>query len=257
MSAPGLPQLLRNVDESQPAAAAAQLKDIILGNHPNDVESVKVKESAISKLTDLLVKQGDAAALAGLLTELRPLFNVIPKAKTAKIVRTVIDSIARVPNSTQLQVGRRAGGQGGGSGCCGAAGERAGGRQGTVQLAGIALAAVGGLGRAAAPMQRLRQPALPLPSLHSAQQHGSELQHTTHIPLPALAAGGVQGAGGVGDDREAHLPEAEDRDQVWGRAGAGAGRKGLYCSSGSHRTALNCTVPPSGRAPLEPRQAVY
>ena len=39
-----------------------------------------------------------------LLTELRPLFAVIPKAKTAKIVRTIIETIAKVPNSAQLQV---------------------------------------------------------------------------------------------------------------------------------------------------------
>lgn len=78
-----------------------------------DAESVKAKEAAIGRLTELLVKQQDAAGLAALLTELRPLFNAIPKAKTAKLVRTVIDSIARVPGSTQLQV-RAAGGRVGG-----------------------------------------------------------------------------------------------------------------------------------------------
>ncbi len=31
-------------------------------------------------------------------------FNTVPKAKTAKIVRSIIDSIARIPNSTELQV---------------------------------------------------------------------------------------------------------------------------------------------------------
>lgn len=96
---------LQSAEEVEDAKAKqAQLKDIIIGNHPNDVESVKVKEQAINKLTDSLVKQRDAAALASLLTELRPLFAAIPKAKTAKIVRTVIDSVAKVPNSTQLQV---------------------------------------------------------------------------------------------------------------------------------------------------------
>ena len=51
------------------------------------------------------MKQADAPGLRALLTDLRPLFAAVPKAKTAKIVRTVIDSIAKVPNSTQLQVG--------------------------------------------------------------------------------------------------------------------------------------------------------
>ena len=50
------------------------------------------------------MQQKDAGALRNLLTELRPLFAVITKAKTAKIVRTIIETIAKVPNSTQLQV---------------------------------------------------------------------------------------------------------------------------------------------------------
>lgn len=94
---------------TNPAAAVAGLRDVVTGAHPNDVESLKAKETALQKLTELLVKQQDAAALRGLLTELRPLFAAIPKAKTAKIVRTVIDSIAKVPNSTQLLVSGDAG----------------------------------------------------------------------------------------------------------------------------------------------------
>ena len=100
----------QDLAESSPASAIAQLHSLVVGtSSPNDVESVKVKEDALQKLTDLLVKQRDAAALRQLLVDLRPLFLVIPKAKTAKIVRTVIDSIAKVPGSTQLQVRWRGG----------------------------------------------------------------------------------------------------------------------------------------------------
>ena len=53
----------------------------------------------------MYAKQEDAEALRKLLTELRPLFGAITKAKTAKIVRNVVETIAKVPNSTQLQVG--------------------------------------------------------------------------------------------------------------------------------------------------------
>ena len=103
-----LQQKLQAAGELADAAQQrAAYTDVIVGPSPNDAESVKVKEAAIAKLTDLLVKQGDAAGLAALLTELRPLFGAIPKAKTAKLVRTVIDSIAKVPGSTQLQVRRR------------------------------------------------------------------------------------------------------------------------------------------------------
>jgi 26S proteasome regulatory subunit N6 len=90
--------------DTNPAAAAAQLRDVVAGQHPNDAESLKVKEAALQKLTDLLVKQGDAQGLRSLLTDVRPLFGAIPKAKTAKIVRTVIDAIAKVPNSSHLLV---------------------------------------------------------------------------------------------------------------------------------------------------------
>lgn len=37
-------------------------------------ESLKVKDAALGRLTDLLVKAGDAPALRSLLTDLRPLF---------------------------------------------------------------------------------------------------------------------------------------------------------------------------------------
>lgn len=59
---------------------------------------------AIQKLSDLYATEKDAVALKNLLTELRPLFAAFTKAKTAKIVRTIIETIAKVPDSTQLQV---------------------------------------------------------------------------------------------------------------------------------------------------------
>jgi 26S proteasome regulatory subunit N6 len=84
--------------------AIAQLRDILLGNELTDVETIKVKEQAVQALTDAYVAARDAQALAGLLSELRQFFAAIPKAKTAKLVRSIIDQIAKVPNSTDLQV---------------------------------------------------------------------------------------------------------------------------------------------------------
>lgn len=92
------------------AATATALRALVCGPSPNDAECLKVKEAALGKLTELLVAQKDAAGLRSLLADLRPLFTAIPKAKTAKIVRTVIDAISRVPDSTQLLV--RGGGWG-------------------------------------------------------------------------------------------------------------------------------------------------
>lgn len=94
----------QEVQEAQPQVAVEKYRDIVLGDHPNDAESTKTKEQALQKLANLYAKQQNATALRSLLAELRPLFALIPKAKTAKIVRTVVDTIAKVPNSTAIQV---------------------------------------------------------------------------------------------------------------------------------------------------------
>lgn len=91
-------------EEAQPDTAISRLRDVVLGDSPNDAESIKTKEQALHSLANLYAKQGDADALRTLLTELRSLFALIPKAKTAKIVRTVVDTIAKVPNSTAVQL---------------------------------------------------------------------------------------------------------------------------------------------------------
>ena len=107
MSAQPLSELYssaKEYEEAQPQVAVNKLRDIVLGDHPNDAESIKTKEQALQSLANLYAKQANAEALRTLLTELRSLFALIPKAKTAKIVRTVVDTIAKVPNSTAVQV---------------------------------------------------------------------------------------------------------------------------------------------------------
>ncbi|BDA43953.1 26S proteasome non-ATPase regulatory subunit 11 [Coccomyxa sp. Obi] len=104
MSGKQLDEKVASSSELPTEQAVAALRDVILGNHPNDAESIKAKELAIQKLSDLYANEKDAAALKKLLTELRPLFSAFTKAKTAKIVRTIIETIARVPDSTQLQL---------------------------------------------------------------------------------------------------------------------------------------------------------
>lgn len=95
---------LEQVKELSGQEEEAGYRDLALGDHPNDADSLKVKEEAIQKLTETKVKQKDAQGLKQLLTDLRKLFEKLPKAKTAKIVRNLIDAIAKVPNSTALQV---------------------------------------------------------------------------------------------------------------------------------------------------------
>lgn len=62
------------------------------------------QERAVLKLASLAVTLQQADALPALLRDVRPLFSRMPKAKTAKIVRTVIDKLGHIPGSEQQQV---------------------------------------------------------------------------------------------------------------------------------------------------------
>ena len=92
------------VEATDPAKAVTLYREVIFGEGGTDGESVKVKESAIDALAKLQAKSGDAQGLRAMLTELRPLFKVVPKAKTAKIVRNVIDILSTVKGHDDLQV---------------------------------------------------------------------------------------------------------------------------------------------------------
>eukprot|EP00899_Mesostigma_viride_P022669 jgi/Mesvir1/3587/Mv12049-RA.1 len=91
------------LEEARPEDAVQAYRAVIFDGK-SDPETLKAKEQAIASLGELLAKQGKAQELRALLTEIRPYFSLIPKAKTAKIVRTIIDQIAKVPGTTKLQV---------------------------------------------------------------------------------------------------------------------------------------------------------
>jgi len=67
-------------------------------------EIAKAREEAALTLADLYAARGSAEKLTALLEDLRPLFAVVPKAKTAKIVRAIIDAVSRIPGTTALQL---------------------------------------------------------------------------------------------------------------------------------------------------------
>lgn len=60
---------------------------------------LRVKEHAIYQLASLYTTTGREADLHLLLTSLRPFFLTLPKAKTGKIIRSVIDMVSKVPPS--------------------------------------------------------------------------------------------------------------------------------------------------------------
>ena len=102
MGAEELRQRLKSASESE--SSTSTYRDIVLGGYPNDADTLKIKDEALQKLSDAYIKSGDATALRQLLTDLRPLFGSLPKAKTAKIVRSIIEATAKIPGSTDLQV---------------------------------------------------------------------------------------------------------------------------------------------------------
>lgn len=85
--------------------AALILRSIIdsKDNSATDV-TLKLKEKAIFRLGKIFVQKRDANRLAALLRTLRPFFDPIPKAKTAKIVRGLVDLAAEIPGNDDMVV---------------------------------------------------------------------------------------------------------------------------------------------------------
>ncbi|KAI5056839.1 hypothetical protein GOP47_0028657 [Adiantum capillus-veneris] len=86
-----------------PHEAIAILRQIIK-DPSSSSEALRIKEQSIFNLSDLLSQEKMGEELRSLLTELRHFFSLIPKAKTAKIVRGIIDAVAKIPGTSQLQI---------------------------------------------------------------------------------------------------------------------------------------------------------
>ncbi|KAK3184941.1 hypothetical protein Dsin_032227 [Dipteronia sinensis] len=76
----------------------------VLDDPSSSPDTLRIKEQAITNLSDYLREENRAQDLCNLLTQLRPFFSLIPKAKTAKIVRGIIDSVAKIPGTSDLQI---------------------------------------------------------------------------------------------------------------------------------------------------------
>eukprot|EP00007_Cunea_sp_BSH-02190019_P004142 CAMPEP_0174230116 /NCGR_PEP_ID=MMETSP0417-20130205/933_1 /TAXON_ID=242541 /ORGANISM="Mayorella sp, Strain BSH-02190019" /LENGTH=431 /DNA_ID=CAMNT_0015307747 /DNA_START=1 /DNA_END=1297 /DNA_ORIENTATION=- len=64
----------------------------------------KAKETAVYRRGEMYGKAGDGEGLRELLRRIRPFFDRIPKARTAKIVRTLIEIVASIEDSLALQI---------------------------------------------------------------------------------------------------------------------------------------------------------
>lgn len=95
---------------SDPTEAEALYREIIAEDvqasefsRVPEEDVAKVKETAILKLSSLLVDTGNADKVSPLLQSLRPFFASIAKAKTAKIVRGLLDAVSKAENAVDLQ----------------------------------------------------------------------------------------------------------------------------------------------------------
>ncbi|KAI6686396.1 hypothetical protein NL676_032309 [Syzygium grande] len=107
MSTSYLPATTESVAQALEAKTPSESISIlyrILENPSSSPEALRIKEQAITNLSDLLRQENRAEDLRSLLTQLRPYFSLIPKAKTAKIVRSIIDAVAKIPGTSDLQI---------------------------------------------------------------------------------------------------------------------------------------------------------
>jgi len=84
--------------------AIAIYRTIINSNVESNDEVNKLREEAIMQLAAIYRAKKDAAAVQRLVLELRPFFNTIPKAKTGKIVRALIDEVSLIDGATETVI---------------------------------------------------------------------------------------------------------------------------------------------------------
>jgi len=96
---------ISSMEGSQPDKAVEMYKQLIAQDDATG-ELARTKEAAILRLAQLYAKLQRPADLKNLVVEIRPFFSTIPKAKTAKIVKQLIDAVGEAgsqDSTLQLQ----------------------------------------------------------------------------------------------------------------------------------------------------------
>ncbi|KAL7750223.1 26S proteasome regulatory subunit rpn6 [Sorochytrium milnesiophthora] len=83
---------------------AVQLYQYVITSTLNDEEAGRQKEQAILKLGALYRDQKASQELSTLISTSRQFLVSLPKAKTAKIVKTLVDYFSEIPNALSMQV---------------------------------------------------------------------------------------------------------------------------------------------------------
>lgn len=94
----------KDLETTAPDKAPQAYKDIIFNKEDLDDPNAKGREQAICALGEFYVAKKRAQDISSLTKELRPMLSDLPKAKTAKIVKTLIDLLSRTEGSLHLQI---------------------------------------------------------------------------------------------------------------------------------------------------------
>ena len=92
-----------DIKDTHPEESALILNQLIISDSIQG-DSTKIKEAAILALGKIYAENRKIEELNGLIQQIRPMFTSFPKAKTAKIVRSLIDFSGLIPNSQKLQI---------------------------------------------------------------------------------------------------------------------------------------------------------
>ncbi|KAH0789026.1 26S proteasome non-ATPase regulatory subunit 11 [Histomonas meleagridis] len=95
---------LRSQDEVNCAAKLEDLIDLITKDTEHIEDVAGVFEKVLVSLLSIYVSLGDGSKYSQLLAHLQPYFIQIPKARTAKLVRLIIQSLRKVPDTRDLQI---------------------------------------------------------------------------------------------------------------------------------------------------------
>jgi len=98
-----LEAMLEADPETQLSALRAEASSVLAEEEASE-GALKAKEAAMYMVGKLLSKAADLEGLKALLFENGAFFGAIPKAKTAKIVRNILDMVKAVPDSLAMQV---------------------------------------------------------------------------------------------------------------------------------------------------------
>ncbi|TFY55791.1 hypothetical protein EVJ58_g8021 [Rhodofomes roseus] len=103
-------ELLEQATKASPAQAEALYKEIItspISDHadvPQREAELRQQEAALVKLAGLYQTQKNAKGVAEVITLSRSFVSTTAKAKTAKLIRTVLDCFNAIPDSQQIQI---------------------------------------------------------------------------------------------------------------------------------------------------------